>query len=98
MKTYRYSGHSRSDPATYRPAGELDLWLKRDPIALFAAALAKEGVIASDDLEKIPCRHGAAHGDGGGRRSRKPATYGPRYAVSCHRNRRPRWSSSSELR
>ena len=27
MKTYRFSGHSRSDPATYRPAGELDAWL-----------------------------------------------------------------------
>ena len=36
MKTYRYSGHSRSDPATYRPAGELDAWLKRDPIDILA--------------------------------------------------------------
>src|SRR5882724_2941154 len=30
-KTYRHSGHSRADPASYRPAGELDEWLKRDP-------------------------------------------------------------------
>jgi TPP-dependent pyruvate/acetoin dehydrogenase alpha subunit len=52
MKTYRFSGHSRSDPAKYRPAGELDLWLKRDPITLHAAALVKEGIIAGDDLEK----------------------------------------------
>src|ERR1051325_294505 len=29
-KTYRHSGHSRADPASYRPAGELDEWLKRD--------------------------------------------------------------------
>lgn len=32
MKTYRYSGHSRSDSATYRPEGELETWKKRDPI------------------------------------------------------------------
>ncbi len=30
--TYRHEGHSRSDPATYRPAGELESWLARDPI------------------------------------------------------------------
>ena len=53
MKTYRYSGHSRSDPATYRPAGELDAWLKRDPIVLFADRLMSEKAIAADGLEQI---------------------------------------------
>lgn len=47
MKTYRYSGHSRSDPATYRLPGELDAWLKRDPINIFADRLESEKVIAS---------------------------------------------------
>jgi acetoin:2,6-dichlorophenolindophenol oxidoreductase subunit alpha len=32
--TYRQKGHSRSDPATYRPEGELEEWLERDPILL----------------------------------------------------------------
>ena len=53
MKTYRYSGHSRSDPATYRPAGELDAWLKRDPIDLFAKRLVDEGVIKEGSLEEF---------------------------------------------
>jgi pyruvate dehydrogenase E1 component alpha subunit len=51
MKTYRYSGHSRSDPATYRPAGELDLWLKRDPIKIFADRLLAENVLSPGGLE-----------------------------------------------
>ncbi|CAN5259074.1 thiamine pyrophosphate-dependent dehydrogenase E1 component subunit alpha [soil metagenome] len=51
MKTYRFSGHSRSDPAKYRPAGELDLWLKRDPIPLFAERLTQEGMIGAGDLD-----------------------------------------------
>jgi pyruvate dehydrogenase E1 component alpha subunit len=51
--TYRYSGHSRSDPATYRPAGELDAWLKRDPIVLFADRLMSEKTLAADGLEQI---------------------------------------------
>jgi acetoin:2,6-dichlorophenolindophenol oxidoreductase subunit alpha len=50
MKTYRYSGHSRSDPATYRLPGELDKWLKRDPINIFADRLESENVIASGEL------------------------------------------------
>lgn len=54
MKTYRYAGHSRSDPALYRPDGELDQWKERDPIQLLAERLVVDDVIASgalDDLE-----------------------------------------------
>jgi len=50
MKTYRYSGHSRSDPATYRLPGELDAWMKRDPIDLFAKVLVDEKAIGANDL------------------------------------------------
>ena len=53
MKTYRYSGHSRSDPATYRPAGELDAWMKRDPIAILAERLVSEKALGSDGLARI---------------------------------------------
>ena len=39
MKTYRYRGHSRTDPAKYRVPGELERWKERDPITLLGAAL-----------------------------------------------------------
>jgi TPP-dependent pyruvate/acetoin dehydrogenase alpha subunit len=39
MKTYRYRGHSRTDPAKYRVPGELERWQERDPITLLAAVL-----------------------------------------------------------
>lgn len=45
-KTYRYSGHSRSDPGRYRPAGELDAWKARDPIDRLGQALAAEGIMS----------------------------------------------------
>lgn len=32
-ETYRQSGHSRSDPGAYRPEGELEAWVERDPIS-----------------------------------------------------------------
>jgi TPP-dependent pyruvate/acetoin dehydrogenase alpha subunit len=32
--TYRYLGHSRSDPGAYRKPGELDAWRERDPLKL----------------------------------------------------------------
>src|SRR5205823_4373964 len=38
-KTYRYRGHSRTDPAKYRAEGELERWKQRDPIDLLAARL-----------------------------------------------------------
>jgi TPP-dependent pyruvate/acetoin dehydrogenase alpha subunit len=43
-ETYRQYGHSRADPATYRPAEELERWLKRDPIDLARAHLEARGV------------------------------------------------------
>jgi len=42
--TYRQKGHSRSDPATYRPEGELESWLERDPILQSEGALTAAGV------------------------------------------------------
>ncbi|ADB50369.1 thiamine pyrophosphate-dependent dehydrogenase E1 component subunit alpha [Conexibacter woesei] len=42
--TYRHKGHSRSDPATYRPEGELEEWLQRDPLLLAERALLGRGV------------------------------------------------------
>lgn len=38
-KTYRFVGHSRTDPATYRPPGELERWRQRDPIRILASRL-----------------------------------------------------------
>lgn len=52
-KTYRYVGHSRSDKATYRPEGELEQWLARDPIELFAAKLAASGELGDRSVEQI---------------------------------------------
>jgi TPP-dependent pyruvate/acetoin dehydrogenase alpha subunit len=42
--TYRHSGHSRADPAKYRPDGELEAWLKRDPIVIYRDRLVQLGV------------------------------------------------------
>ncbi|MGH2945096.1 MAG: thiamine pyrophosphate-dependent dehydrogenase E1 component subunit alpha [Solirubrobacteraceae bacterium] len=42
--TYRQKGHSRSDPATYRPEGELERWLERDPIVVSERALTAAGM------------------------------------------------------
>jgi pyruvate dehydrogenase E1 component alpha subunit len=46
--TYRHSGHSRADPAKYRPEGELEKWKERDPIKIYRERLAQFGV--DDDV------------------------------------------------
>jgi acetoin:2,6-dichlorophenolindophenol oxidoreductase subunit alpha len=43
-ETYRQYGHSRADPAKYRPAEEVERWLKRDPIDLARARLEALGI------------------------------------------------------
>jgi acetoin:2,6-dichlorophenolindophenol oxidoreductase subunit alpha len=42
--TYRQFGHSRSDPAKYRPKEEVDAWLLRDPLKILADRLRSNGV------------------------------------------------------
>jgi acetoin:2,6-dichlorophenolindophenol oxidoreductase subunit alpha len=53
--TYRHSGHSRADPAKYRPEGELERWKERDPIKIYRERLKQFGVdgprIAKIDAE-----------------------------------------------
>jgi acetoin:2,6-dichlorophenolindophenol oxidoreductase subunit alpha len=41
--TYRHSGHSRADPAKYRPEGELEKWLLRDPLVMYRERLLELG-------------------------------------------------------
>ena len=52
--TYRFVGHSRSDPGAYRPAGELEQWRERDPIVVLRTRLEAEGADAAllDELER----------------------------------------------
>jgi pyruvate dehydrogenase E1 component alpha subunit len=44
--TYRHKGHSRTDPATYRPKEEVEEWLARDPIPGLEHTLRELGVAA----------------------------------------------------
>ena len=52
-KTYRHHGHFEGDPCNYRPAGELEQWLKKDPIVLYEKQLKKEGVLDDAAAGKI---------------------------------------------
>jgi pyruvate dehydrogenase E1 component alpha subunit len=56
--TYRHSGHSRADPAKYRPEGELEKWKERDPIKIYRERLKQFGV-SDDVIAKIDADVGA---------------------------------------
>jgi pyruvate dehydrogenase E1 component alpha subunit len=51
-KTYRHGGHSRADPAKYRPEDEVKEWLSRDPIPAYRERLIAEGVSA-EEVDRI---------------------------------------------
>jgi pyruvate dehydrogenase E1 component alpha subunit len=42
--TYRQYGHSRADPAKYRPKEEVDAWMRRDPLIILTERLEASGV------------------------------------------------------
>jgi pyruvate dehydrogenase E1 component alpha subunit len=51
--TYRYRGHSMSDPAKYRPAGELEEKKKSDPVAITEARLITDFGMTEADLTAV---------------------------------------------
>ena len=51
--TYRHRGHSMSDPAKYRPDGELDEKKKSDPIAITRERLTKDFGMTDADFDAI---------------------------------------------
>ena len=53
FRTYRYSGHSRADPAKYRPEGELDRWRGRDPVKLYRKRLMEAAGVAEKEIIAI---------------------------------------------
>jgi len=52
-RTYRFVGHSRSDPGKYRPPGELDRWRERDPLLVAEARLRAEHGLGDEEIAGI---------------------------------------------
>ncbi len=52
-KTYRYKGHSRFDPAKYRPNGELNEWLEKDPIERMKRTLIEEKILSEPEYKHM---------------------------------------------
>ncbi|MCH8858665.1 MAG: pyruvate dehydrogenase (acetyl-transferring) E1 component subunit alpha [Proteobacteria bacterium] len=52
MKTYRYRGHSMSDPAKYRTREEVqEVRATRDPIDTFGKRLIADGIVSEEELK-----------------------------------------------
>jgi pyruvate dehydrogenase E1 component alpha subunit len=52
-RTYRYRGHSMSDPASYRTKEELEKYRLDDPIIRLRAQLTREGKLTNEQFDKI---------------------------------------------
>lgn len=56
MKTYRYKGHSMSDPAKYRTKEEVENYKKQDPIQQVLDVIIKNKYASDEELEAIQQR------------------------------------------
>jgi pyruvate dehydrogenase E1 component alpha subunit len=52
-KTYRHRGHSRVDPAKYRPKEEVEQWLANDPLKRFRTTLLQNEDFSQAEVQKI---------------------------------------------
>jgi pyruvate dehydrogenase E1 component alpha subunit len=53
IRTYRFMGHSMSDPGNYRTRAEIEKYQERDPIKLLSASLLEEKVVEQKALDEI---------------------------------------------
>ena len=53
IRTYRFMGHSMSDPGNYRTRAEIEKYQERDPIKLFSASLLEAKLVDNNALEQI---------------------------------------------
>lgn len=56
IKTYRYKGHSMSDPQKYRTKEELNEYKEKDPIAQVLNIIMENGWLTTKDVDKIEAR------------------------------------------
>jgi pyruvate dehydrogenase E1 component alpha subunit len=52
-RTYRYMGHSMSDPGNYRTRAEIEKYQERDPIKIFTKTLEDNGLLSDSDIAEI---------------------------------------------
>jgi len=53
VRTYRYRGHSMSDPASYRTKEQLEKYRMEDPITRLRAQLTREGKLTNEQFDKM---------------------------------------------
>lgn len=53
IKTYRYKGHSMSDPAKYRTKEELEEYKNQDPIVILQNLLLGNKIMTEDEIKEI---------------------------------------------
>lgn len=53
IRTYRFMGHSMSDPGNYRTRAEIEKYQERDPLKLFGASLLEQNIVDQKTLQEI---------------------------------------------
>jgi pyruvate dehydrogenase E1 component alpha subunit len=56
VKTYRFKGHSMSDPQKYRSKEEVEAYRQRDPILSFQDRLLSGGEISKDEIDAMEAK------------------------------------------
>ena len=56
VRTYRFMGHSMSDPGNYRTRAEIERHQERDPLKLFSATLKESGTVSEEELAETDKR------------------------------------------
>jgi pyruvate dehydrogenase E1 component alpha subunit len=56
IRTYRFMGHSMSDPGNYRTRAEIEKYQERDPVKVFSRSLKDKGVMDDAALKEIEDR------------------------------------------